>query len=246
MKNAVPHHLAIIMDGNRRWASLRGLPAKAGHMQGATVVETITEHAHNCGISWLTLFAFSTENWKRPEKEITDIFSVFRYFLDRKGQKLIDKNMRLRVIGDTSRFPTRIQRLVHDLVYRSEENTGINLTVALNYGGMTDMAQAARQISADVKAGKLNEEDINPEIVKANLETAHLPPIDLLIRTSNEKRISNFMLWELAYTEMSFVVHLWPDFTPAELDKVLLDYSERERRFGGDAGMSDTKTGSAG
>jgi len=111
---------------------------------------------------------------------------------------------------------------------------------------MTDMAQAARQISADVKAGKLNEEDINPEIVKANLETAHLPPIDLLIRTSNERRISNFMLWELAYAEMSFVAPLWPDFTPAELDKVLLDYSERERRFGGDAGMSDTKTGSAG
>jgi len=246
MKNTLPHHLAIIMDGNRRWASQRGLPAKAGHMQGTTAVESIAEHAQHCGIPWLTLFAFSTENWKRPEKEVTDIFSVFRYFLDRKGQKLIDKNIRLRVIGDTSRFPTRIQRSVHDLVDRSKENTGLNLTVALNYGGKSDIVNAARQINALIKAGRLNEDDITPDVVKANLETASLPPVDLLIRTSNEKRVSNFMLWELAYAEMSFVEPLWPDFTPAELDKVLLDYSDRERRFGGDAMLTDHKTRSAG
>lgn len=246
MKNTVPHHLAIIMDGNRRWASHRGLPAKAGHMQGASVVETITEHAHHCGISWLTLFAFSTENWKRRKSEVTDIFSVFRYFLDRKGQKLIDKNMRLHVIGDISRFPTRIQRSVNDLVYRSQENTGINLTVALNYGGKSDIVNAARQISAQVKAGSLSDADITEDVMKAHLETAHLPPVDLLVRTSNEKRISNFMIWELAYAEMSFVAPLWPDFTPSELDKVLLDYSDRERRFGGDTIMVDPKTGSAG
>jgi undecaprenyl diphosphate synthase len=246
MQSNVPHHLAIIMDGNRRWASDRGLPAKAGHMQGAMGVEGITEHAHNCGISWLTLFAFSTENWKRPEREVTDIFSVFRYFLDRKGQALIDKNVRLRVIGDITRFPSRIQRSVNDLVHRSKENTGINLTVALNYGGMADMVKATRHITAQVQAGELTHADITDDLLKANLETASLPPVDLLVRTSNERRISNFMLWELAYAEMSFVEPFWPDFTPAELDKVLLDYSDRERRFGGDVIMSDTKTGSTG
>ena len=234
MSPSVPHHLGIIMDGNRRWARARGLPVRAGHMAGATQVETIAESAYQHGIDWLTLFAFSTENWRRPKAEIADMFGVFRYFLAHKARALLEQNVRLRVIGDVAQFPRGIADAVVDLVARSQGNTGLNLTVALNYGGMHDLTNAARALAVQVGEGVLSPGEITPDMLKAHLETAPLPPVDLLIRTSDEKRVSNFMLWDIAYAELDFVPILWPDFTPAELDKVLHNYRTRERRFGGD------------
>lgn len=239
MKTAIPHHLAIIMDGNRRWAKARGMPIRSGHMQGASVVEEITEHAHEQGVDWLTIFAFSTENWSRPANEVKDILGVFRYFLDRKGKALIDKNVRLRAIGDVSGFPLNIQKKVIELVDLSAANTGINLTVALNYGGRSDITMAMREIAADIAAGKRDAADVDETLIKSHLYTAPLPPIDLLIRTSDEKRISNFMLWDMAYAEFLFMPMLWPDFSPTDLDQALEEYGSRERRFGSDGNSID-------
>lgn len=208
-------------------------------MQGASVVEKITEHAHEQGISWLTIFAFSTENWSRPANEVKDILGVFRYFLDRKGKALIDQNVRLRTIGDLSGFPLNIQKKVIELVDLSAANTGINLTVALNYGGRSDITMAMREIAADIAAGKKDASDIDETLIKNHLYTAPLPPIDLLIRTSDEKRISNFMLWDMAYAEFLFMPMYWPDFSPTDLDQALEEYGSRERRFGSDGNSVD-------
>ena len=232
--SSVPHHLGIIMDGNRRWARARGLPVRAGHMAGAMQVEAIAESAYEQGIDWLTLFAFSTENWKRPKAEIADMFGVFRYFLAHKAKALLDQDVRLRIIGDMAQFPQGIADAVMDLVERSRMNAGLHLTVALNYGGMNDLTNAARALAVQVGEGVISPAEITPDMLKAHLETAPIPPVDLLIRTSDEKRVSNFMLWDIAYAELDFVPTLWPNFTPAELDKVLHNYRSRERRFGGD------------
>ena len=241
MTSALPHHLAIIMDGNRRWAKQRGMPIRAGHMQGSATVEHIVEHAHQRGITWLTLFAFSTENWSRPAHEVKDILGVFRYFLDRKGKALIDKNVRLRTIGDLAAFPLNIQKKIAELVERSASNTGINLTVALNYGGQSDLMLAAKAIAANIAAGRIDAADIDENAIKQHLYTAELPAIDLLIRTSNEKRLSNFMLWDMAYAELMFMPVLWPDFGAGDLDQALEDYAMRERRFGCDGMQVDNK-----
>lgn len=242
MALSLPHHLAIIMDGNRRWAKQRGLPSRSGHMQGAVAVEQIVEYAHQKHIPWLTLFAFSTENWSRPAREVKDILGVFRYFLDRKGKALIDKNVRLRTIGDLSGFPLNIQKKVIELVELSTANTGINLTVALNYGGQADLVLAAQSMMSKIAAGDLDIADIDQQTIKQHLYTAELPPVDLLIRTSNEKRLSNFMLWDIAYAELMFMPVLWPDFSGNDLDQALDEYALRERRFGTDAVHNDHKS----
>lgn len=242
MALSIPHHLAIIMDGNRRWAKQRGLPLRSGHMQGSVAVEQIIEHASKKDIPWLTLFAFSTENWSRPAREVKDILGVFRYFLDRKGKALIDKNVRLRTIGDLSGFPLNIQKKVIELVELSTANTGINLTVALNYGGQDDLVLAAQSMMSKIAAGDLDIADIDQQTIKQHLYTAELPPVDLLIRTSNEKRLSNFMLWDIAYAELMFMPVLWPDFSGNDLDQALDEYALRERRFGTDAVHNDHKS----
>ena len=230
-----PHHLAIIMDGNRRWASPRGLTASAGHMQGASIVEAITEHAHGLGVKWLTLFAFSTENWNRSDEEINGLMGVLQYFVDKKMQKLIDNNVRLRIIGGLDKFAPGLQQQLVGLVAQSAKNTGINVTVALNYGGMADIATATRRLAKAARDGKLAPDAIDEAVIKSHLDTADLPAVDLLIRTGLEQRISNFILWDLAYAEMCFVPVMWPDFTIADLETALAEYASRDRRFGSDS-----------
>lgn len=246
MSDSIPNHLAIIMDGNRRWARRRGLAASAGHMQGASIVEAITEHAHQLGVKWLTLFAFSTENWNRSNEEINGLMGVLRYFLDKKVEKLLEKNVRLRIIGGLDRFPTAIQQQVLSVVEKSSSNTGINVTVALNYGGMADIAAAARRLATAVAAGEMAAADIDDAKVKAHLDTRDLPDVDLLIRTGLEQRLSNFILWDLAYAEICFLPVMWPDFTIADLEVALAEYASRDRRFGSDSDQGRLQGGRAG
>ena len=232
MLNPSPNHVALIMDGNRRWAEKCGLPATAGHMQGSSIIEAIVSHAWNRGVHWLSLFAFSTENWNRPAQEIDGIFGVFRYFLDRKAQTLVDKNVRLRTVGTLQGFPVALRESIEDLVKKSSSNTGLNLTVAINYGGLGDITNAVRKLTDDLNEKKITRQDIDEARIKSSLATSELPPIDLLIRTGNEMRLSNFMLWDLAYSELVFSPVMWPEFSTGDFDSALEDYTNRDRRFG--------------
>ncbi|MGC6485789.1 MAG: polyprenyl diphosphate synthase [Candidatus Puniceispirillales bacterium] len=229
-----PEHIAIIMDGNRRWAKERGLAPYHGHEQGALKVEEIAEAAHDNGVKWLTLFAFSTENWRRSPLEIRTLMTIFRHYLKAKVQNLINRNIRLRVVGDRSRFPADINTMIDDAVARSAGNDGLNLTIALGYGGKADIAMASRAIAEKLRAGEIDPVEINEDMIKAHLSTAMLPPVDLLIRSGREHRISNFLIWDLAYAELAFSPTHWPDFSPEELTRIIGEYSQGERRFGGD------------
>ena len=235
MPSPVPNHIAIIMDGNRRWAYQRNKPTKAGHDQGSQIIETISKHAYDRGVSWLTLFAFSSENWKRSSLEITGIMAVLKHYLSNELEALSENNIKLRVIGDLKGFSKDIKSLLSNAVSRTALNTGLNLTIALGYGGKDDLAQAAVKLAEKVQAGTLKPESINATMVKSELYTQDLPDVDLLIRTGGEKRISNFLLWDLAYAEMDFVDALWPDYTTELLDQNLSYFASRKRRFGGDA-----------
>jgi undecaprenyl diphosphate synthase len=230
-----PDHIAIIMDGNRRWASERGKSGYSGHHQGAGIVEDIAETVHDHGVKWLTLFAFSTENWKRSSVEITAIMTVFRHFLITRIDRLVEKNIHLRVIGDLDRFAPDIIENLNIACDRTASNDGLNLTIALGYGGKADMAQAARQIAQKVASGQVQPDDVDETLMKQHLGTADLPDVDLLIRTGREKRVSNFLLWDMAYAELAFSETLWPDFDTHEMARLIDDYCHRDRRFGGDA-----------
>lgn len=230
-----PDHIAIIMDGNRRWAQERSLPVRQGHEQGSLNVEHIAEAAHERGVKWLTLFAFSTENWRRSPFEIRALMSIFRHYLKTKINRLIEKNIRLRVVGDQSRFPSDIIEMINESIARSATNSGLNLTIALGYGGKADVTMAARRIADQVKSGDLDINQINDDMIKAHLSTAELPPVDLLIRTGREHRISNFLIWDLAYAELAFSPTHWPDFTGEELSEMIDIFADSDRRFGGDA-----------
>ena len=230
----VPEHIAIIMDGNRRWALDRNLPTRHGHEKGALNVEDIAEAAHERGVRWLTLFAFSTENWRRSPLEIRALMSIFRQYLKTKINTLINRNIRLRVVGDRSRFPADINTMIDDSVFRSQTNTGLNLTIALGYGGKADIATAMRQIAERARAGELDPRNIDDATIKAHLSTAELPAVDLLIRTGREHRISNFLIWDLAYAELAFSETYWPDFSGDELGDLIDHFADSDRRFGGD------------
>lgn len=228
------NHIAIIMDGNRRWASSRGKPSHTGHHQGASIVEEIAAAIQKEGVPWLTLFAFSSENWSRSTVEITALMTVFRHFLRTKADTLMERNTRLRIIGDMGRFDPDILERLQCLVERTSRNDGLNLTVALGYGGKSDISNAVRRIGESIAAGELDPGSVDEDVVKAHLATAILPPVDLLIRTGCEKRVSNFVLWDLAYAELVFSDTLWPDFNVLELQRHISDYLQRDRRFGGD------------
>lgn len=230
---SAPDHIAIIMDGNRRWATEKGRPSQFGHQHGSDIVEAVAEAAHNQGANWLTLFAFSTENWKRSSMELTGLMTVLRHYLKNHIPRIIEKNIRLRVAGDLSRFAPDIITLVEDAVVRTRSNTGLNLTIALGYGGHADLARAARAIAEAAAAGQLDPATVDEAMVKQHLTTAELPPVDLLIRTGREQRVSNFLLWDIAYAELAFTPTLWPDFTASELALIIADYTSRSRRFGG-------------
>lgn len=230
---SVPDHIAIIMDGNRRWAAERGKASQFGHEKGSSIVEDIARTAYDEGTRWLTLFAFSTENWKRSSVEIMGLMTVLRHYLKNNIPSLMDQNIRLKVIGDQSDFPQDIITLISEALERTKDNTGLVLTIALGYGGRKDIATAAQHLAEEAKAGKINPADIDENMLKTSMDTSALPPVDLLIRTGKEKRISNFLLWDSAYAELVFSDTYWPEFTTEELQSILDDYTGRTRRFGG-------------
>ncbi|MCE2517773.1 MAG: di-trans,poly-cis-decaprenylcistransferase [Alphaproteobacteria bacterium] len=232
---SVPSHLAIIMDGNRRWAYQRNKSTKDGHESGSRIIDGICRRAHERGVEWMTLFAFSTENWKRSALELKGIMAVLRHYLKHELNSLTENNIRLRVVGDLTGFSSDLVDLLDHATRITAHNTGLNLTVALGFGGQADLVSAARNIAAQVQDGTLSADKITADVLKANLSTADLPPVDMMLRTGNEKRISNFLLWDMAYAEMFFSPSLWPDFTVAMLDEFLDEYATRTRRFGGDA-----------
>ncbi len=229
---SVPRHLAIIMDGNNRWARREGYPGAAGHRAGAEVVREIVSACEARGIRYLTLFAFSSENWGRPRAEVRALLALLSRYLRNEVEKLAKDGVRLRVIGRRDRFSTRLQDLIAKAEAVTEAGNRATLTLALDYGGRWDVAEVTRSIAQDVVAGELNPDDIDEETVSKRLATAELPDPDLCIRTAGEARISNFLLWQFAYAEFWFTEVLWPDFDETVLDLALADYAVRERRFG--------------
>lgn len=231
-KNNLPKHIAIIMDGNGRWAKKRNLPRTEGHRRGIKVVEDIVEAAAKDGIKVLSLYAFSTENWNRPKKEIDMLMAALANFLRHSANKLIKNNIKLLVMGDLKKFPQSLQDLLSDIQKRSERNSGLIVNLALNYGSRYEIVTAVKNIINEVNKGNLSVDNIDEETFSKFLYTKDLPDPDLLIRTSGEIRISNFMLWQLSYAELYFCKKFWPDFTKKDLENAIKAYQRRERRFG--------------
>lgn len=229
---AVPVHVAVIMDGNGRWASARGLPRAEGHRRGAEAARAVIKEAARLGVKYLTLFGFSSENWKRPAGEVTDLMGLLRLYLRKELASLHKQGVRFRVIGDRARLPGDVQDLIAAAEDRTRDNTGLNLVVALSYGGRAEIAAASRRLAEQVKAGTLDPADIDEDVFAGQLETVDLPEPDLLIRTSGEQRISNFLLWQCAYTEFVFTDTLWPDFGAQAFADAISEFQSRERRFG--------------
>lgn len=228
----IPNHVAIILDGNGRWAKKRLLPRNMGHKAGAKTVEQILEDAHDIGIRYLTVYAFSTENWNRPADEVSALMKLLRNYLENCIKRANKNNMRVRVIGEKTRLDKDILSKIDELEKASKNNTGITFTIALNYGSRDEITRAVRKISEDCKNGAISSEDITEEMLSRYLDTEDIPDPDLLIRTSGEQRLSNFLLWQLAYAEFYFTDVLWPDFNKEELIKAVIKYNGRERRFG--------------
>lgn len=224
----MPRHVAIIMDGNGRWAKARGLPRLAGHKAGVDAVRTVARAARSLGIEALTLYAFSSENWRRPAEEVGDLFGLLRLFIRNDLKELVADNVRLRVIGDYRKFPEDLVALIDDAVARTANNSGPLLAIALNYGAQAEIVAAVRRVAA-----KRPVDEIDEAAIEAELYTHDLPPLDLMIRTSGEVRLSNFMLWQAAYAELLFVDTLWPDFDGDALAEAVAAFGQRQRRFGG-------------
>ncbi|ABI57203.1 isoprenyl transferase [Alkalilimnicola ehrlichii MLHE-1] len=241
----LPEHVAIIMDGNGRWARARGLPRHAGHRAGAATVRRVVEHCGRLGIHALTLFAFSSENWRRPRKEVSVLMELFLSTLDKESARLHRNDVRLRFMGAREDFPRRLQQRLADAEALTRDNTGLQLNVAASYGGRWDIANAARRLAEAVQAGHLQPDEITTETLGKEVCLAELPEPDLFIRTGGERRISNFMLWQLAYTELYFTPVLWPAFTTDHLDEALADFAGRERRFGRTSDQLQTESGRA-
>ena len=229
---APPTHVAIIMDGNGRWAASRHLPRLAGHREGARAVRRTIEAAIDQGIGWLTLYAFSSENWRRPQAEVTDLTGLLRQYIRSELAELAEAGVRLRIIGETARFPADIRADLRAAEARTAGNTRLNLTIALSYGARAELAAAARALARDVRAGTRDPETIDEAALARQLFTAGMPDPDLLIRTSGERRLSNFLLWQCAYAEFVFQDVLWPDYDAARLAEALAEFAGRERRFG--------------
>jgi undecaprenyl diphosphate synthase len=229
----VPRHVAIIMDGNGRWAKARGLPRAAGHRQGAEAARRVLRAAGEAGVECLTLYAFSSENWRRPKDEINDLMGLLRFYISRELDSLHREGIRLKILGDHNAFQDDVAKLVDAAVVRTADNRRMTLAIALNYGARAELVQAARRIAERAAAGEIRPADIDEAAIEGALDTADLPPLDLLIRTSGEQRLSNFLLWQAAYAELLFVDTLWPDFDGEALRAALADYAGRERRFGG-------------
>lgn len=230
---AVPRHVAIIMDGNGRWAKARGLPRAAGHRAGAEAARKALRAAGEAGVECLTLYAFSSENWRRPKTEIADLTGLLRFYVQRELNSLHREGIRLRILGDHTAFESDVARMVDAAVEKTAGNSRMTLAIALNYGARGELVGAMRQLAGDVAAGRLAPDQIDEARIDAALDTGGLPPLDLMIRTSGERRLSNFLLWQVAYSELLFVDTLWPDFDEAAMEAALADYARRERRYGG-------------
>lgn len=229
----VPEHIAIIMDGNGRWAKKRGLPRIAGHHTGMKTVKRIVMEADRLGVKYLTMYAFSTENWKRPKDEVDFLMKLPQQFLEIELEELIEKNVQVRMMGHKENLPSFTLNAVEEAITKTANNTGLVLNFALNYGGRKEMLEAIKEIAVDVQDGRLSAEQIDEQLLSSRLLSGDIPDPDLLIRTSGELRLSNFMLWQLAYSEMWFTNVYWPEFTEAHLQEAIQEYQRRARRYGG-------------
>lgn len=231
-ENLLPKHIAIIMDGNRRWAKARNLNPSLGHKEGAEVLKKIAKYANKKEIKYLTVYAFSTENWKRSKEEVDALMILLQKYIEEFLTEDME-NIRVRIVGDASKFGNKLKTSIENIQKETENNTGLILNIALNYGGRDEIIKSVQKIASDVKHGKIEIDDINEQVVNNSLYTAGQPDPDLMIRTGGEQRISNYLLWQLAYTEFLFVEKYWPDFTPQDLDNAIAVFQTRNRKFGG-------------
>ena len=229
----IPQHVAIILDGNGRWAKAKGMPRNYGHAQGSKIVEKICEEAWCMGIKYLTVYAFSTENWNRPKEEVNALMKLLRNYMKTCLKTAAKNDMKVRVIGDITKLDEDIQKRILELEEATKNNGGLNFQIAINYGSRDEITRAVRTLAEDVKEGKLMPEEVNEACIERYLDTHDIPDPDLLIRTSGEQRLSNYLLWQLAYTEFYFTDVPWPDFSKQELEKAIEQYNRRDRRYGG-------------
>ena len=232
-KENFPKHIAIIMDGNRRWAKQRGLPAKLGHKEGAKTLEKIVRYANKIGLGYITVYAFSTENWKRTEEEVSALMLLLQNYLDDYSKRADTENIKVKVLGDISVLSEGMQKSIRKCEERTKDNTGVTFNIALNYGGRNEIVTAVKRIAEQVKNGTLSIDDISDQTISDNLYTAGQPDPDLLIRTSGELRTSNFLPWQIVYSEFCFKEKFWPDFNKSDIDEAIQIYQKRNRKFGG-------------
>lgn len=232
MNNNLPTHIAIIMDGNRRWAKAKGLPAAIGHKEGAKTTEKIVRYANKIGLKYITVYAFSTENWKRAEDEVNALMLLLQNYIEDYSKRADSENIKVQFLGDTTAFKPKMQKGIKDCIERTKFNTGITFNIALNYGGRAEIIKAVKDIAKDVKENKIEIENIDENMVSNYLYTKGQPDPDLLIRTSGEMRLSNFLPWQLVYSELLFVNKYWPDFSEEDLDLAIEEYQKRTRKFG--------------
>lgn len=232
MEMKIPRHVAVILDGNGRWAKAKGMPRNYGHMQGAKVAEDMCKIMWDKGIEYYTVYAFSTENWSRPEDEVKLLMKILRDYMKKSIKKSNKNNVKCRVIGDKSKLPEDVLAAINDLEEATKNNTGLKFTIAINYGSRDEIRRAVTKVANKVKAGELEPEEITEAVINGELDTYDMPDPDLLIRTSGEQRISNYLLWQIAYSEFYFADVCWPDFNEAELDKAIEAYNKRDRRYG--------------
>ena len=229
----IPKHIAIIMDGNRRWAKAKGMPGTSGHKEGAKVLETISRYANKIGIKYMTVYAFSTENWKRTDDEVNLLMTLFESYLNNYSKKAVEENIKVNVIGTRHGLSDKLIKSIDECEQLTKNCTGLNFNVAINYGSREEITNAVREIAKQVKEEKVKIEDITEETITNNLYTSHAPDPDLVIRTSGELRLSNFLMWQLAYAEFLFVDKNWPEFTENDLDLAIEEYYKRNRKYGG-------------
>ena len=231
-KENMPKHIAIIMDGNRRWAKAKGKPVSYGHKEGAKTLEKIVRYANKIGLEYITVYAFSTENWKRAEEEVKALMMLLQNYLDDYAKRADTENIKVKILGDISALSTGMQKSIQNCMERTKDNTGVTFNIALNYGGRDELIKAIKDIANQVKNNEIQIEDITEELVSNSLYTKGEPEPDLLIRTSGEQRLSNFLPWQLVYTEFLFIDKNWPDFEEKDLEEAIIEYQKRTRKFG--------------
>ncbi len=231
-KEELPTHIAIIMDGNRRWAKAKGMPVAFGHKEGAKTLEKIVRHANKIGLKYITVYAFSTENWKRTEEEVSALMLLLQNYIEEYSKRADSENIRVKFLGDWTVLKPKMQKGIQDCMERTKNNTGVTFNIALNYGGRAEIIKAVKEIVKDVEEKKISIEDINEEVISSKLYTTGQPDPDLLIRTSGEQRTSNFLPWQIVYSEFLFLDKYWPDFNEEDLDNAIIEYQKRTRKFG--------------